>query len=363
MADSLAAILTAYNQPVELQRVPRPEMEAGALLVRVDAATLCGTDVHIWHGQYGGLSLPVIPGHETAGTIVEMNGERCDLLGAPLNEGDRIIWAYPFCGRCYFCTVAHQPTLCLSGARYGREPSNRPPYLLGGCAEHHYVPPGADIVRVPEEVPSPLAASAACALRTVMHAFERLGPLSTHETVLVQGAGPVGLYAAAVALTRGARRVLMIGAPAARLDVAREWGVHESLDLDAYPEAAARREWALGQTGGVGPDVVIECAAGEAIVEALELVRRGGRVVCIGGGGGNITLSDRMLSMKQLQVFGVLAAAGHHYYQAIEFLATHRRTFPFGRLISGTYSLERTTEALENMAAFREVKPVILPNG
>ena len=224
MADSLAAVLTAFHQPTELQRVPVPDLEPTALLVRVDAATLCGTDVHIWHGQYGSLALPVIPGHETAGTIVDKNGERRDLTGVPLNRGDRVIWAYPFCGHCFFCTVAHQPTLCQSGARYGRERSDQPPYLLGGCAEYHYVPPGCDVIRVPDEVSSPLAASAACALRTIMHGFERLGPVGSHETILVQGAGPVGLYAAAVARARGAGKVLVIGAPASRLQVATGMG-------------------------------------------------------------------------------------------------------------------------------------------
>src|SRR5207253_6286131 len=144
--------LTEFKEPTDLQRVPIPDLEPTALLVHVDAATLCGTDVHIWHGEYANLHLPVIPGHETAGTIMDMNGERTDIIGEPLRVGDRVIWAYPFCGHCYFCAVAHQPSLCQHGYRYGREPSDRPPYLLGGCAEYHYVPPGCDVIRVPQEV-------------------------------------------------------------------------------------------------------------------------------------------------------------------------------------------------------------------
>ena len=96
-------------------------------------------------------------------------------------------------------------------------------------------------MRVPETVSAPLAASAACALRTIMHGFERLGAVGSHETFLVQGAGPVGLYAAAVARARGARQVLVIGAPHERLEIARALGADDVLDLDAG--RTRRRGW------------------------------------------------------------------------------------------------------------------------
>jgi threonine dehydrogenase-like Zn-dependent dehydrogenase len=362
MAEVLAAVVTGFNQPLRVQRVPIPELEPTGMLARVEAATLCGSDVHWWHGaQPGAASPPYIPGHETAGSIVEMRGERWDLLGQPLKVGDRVLCAYRFCGHCYYCTVAKQPTLCAESIRFGRARCDRPPYLLGGCAEYHYFPPGCEIIRVPEEVSSPLAASAACALRTVMHGFERLGPLASHESVLVQGCGPVGLYALAVARDRGARQALVIGAPEGRLEVARAWGADATLNLGAYPDPAARREWALEQTGGHGPDVVIQCATGSAIPEGLEMLRRGGRYLSIGGGGRDVSVPTATLG-KHIQFISVRAAEGRHFYQALQFLAT-RREFPFDRLLSGVYTLDRVTDALQAMAEFREVKAVILPRG
>ena len=277
MADCLAAVITEHGKPLEMQRVPIPELEPTAILARVDAATLCGTDVHFWHGMGGASKPPYIPGHETAGIIEEVRGERLDILGKPLKPGDRVLFTYSFCGHCYYCTVAHQPTLCGQGVRFGRARADQPPYLRGGCAEYHYFPPGSEIIRVPDEVPSPLAASAACALRTVMHGFERLGALATHETVVVQGCGPVGLYALAVARDRGAQRVLVIGAPAGRLEVATAWGADATLNLEDVPEVEARRDWVREQTGGRGADVVVQAATGMAIPEGIGLVRPGGR--------------------------------------------------------------------------------------
>lgn len=363
MATSLAAVVTAIHEPLQVQDVPIPNVEPGGVLVRVDAATLCGTDVHVWEGVSPPPNgTPYIPGHETCGTIIEIGGRRTDLFDVPLKIGDRIIATYPFCGHCYYCTVARQAVLCPHVVAYGRVRSDQPPYLLGGCAQHHYFPPGCDVVRVPDEVPSPLAASAACALRTIMHGFEKLGRLASYETVLVQGAGPVGLYAAAVARDRGAGKVLMIGAPAQRLEVAKSFGVDASLDLDRVRDADKRKAWALDLTGGRGPDVVLQCAGSPAIVEAIDLVRRGGRVVSIGATGGTISIPGGAFTGKYIDVLGIVMAEGRHFYEAVNFLATRKGDFAFGQMITGTYKLEGVTQALQAMAEFREVKPVVVPN-
>ena len=81
MNDCRAAVITAHNQPLTIERVPIPDLEPGALLVRIEASTLCGTDVHRWHGPLGdGDTLPIITGHEPCGFIEAINGERTDIL-------------------------------------------------------------------------------------------------------------------------------------------------------------------------------------------------------------------------------------------------------------------------------------------
>jgi threonine dehydrogenase-like Zn-dependent dehydrogenase len=361
MSTVRAAVIAAPNAPLEIRSIQVPELEPTAMLARVEAATLCGTDVHRWHGGLGAVErMPFIPGHETCGIIAEMNGERFDLLGEPLRVGDRVIWAYPSCGHCYFCTVARQPTLCKQVRIWGCNPCQQYPYLLGGCAEIQYVPPRCDVIRVPDEVSAPLAASAACALRTVMHGFEKLGPVASHETVLIQGAGPVGLYAAAVAKDHGAHRVPMIGAPGTRLAVGRALGVDATLDLDAEPDAGRRREWALEQSNGRGADVVIQAATAAAVPEGLGLVRLGGRYLTIGGGGPEISMPVSTLG-RMVSYTSIIMAEGRHWLQAVQFLAS-RRSLPFEKMITGRYSLDDATQAIQAMSDFREVKPVIFPS-
>lgn len=354
-----AAVVRHLGAPPVLTEVPWPELPESAMIVKVDAATVCGTDVQIWRDGGSGARPPYIPGHETAGTIQQIRGTRRDVLGDALAIGDRVIWAYPFCGRCYYCSVASQPTLCRQALRFGRARCDQPPYLLGGCATHHYVPPESGVVKIPETVASELAASAACALRTVVHGFERLGGAAPHETCLVQGCGPVGLYAAAMARHVGFRQVLVIGAPAHRLELALRFGAHEALNVDTHNQEE-RREWALDMTAGRGADVVIQCATSQAIPEGLALVRPGGRYLSIGGGGdGPLQVGAEMLNTKMLRVIGVRSGEARHFHSALKFLESGAA--PFQEMISGRYGMEDVGMALERMSTFKEIKPVVLP--
>ena len=352
-----AALVTAFRAPVEVRDVPEPELEPTAMIAEVEAATLCGTDVHFWEGLMRAQALPYIPGHETAGRVLEVNGERRDILGRPIKPGDRVLMAYPWCRRCYYCTVANDPTLCPNAGRFGRQHVEQFPHLLGGCAELHYVPTGSDIICIPNEVSSPLAASAACALRTVMHGFEMLGPIAPHETVVIQGSGPIGLYALAVARERGAGTVHVIGAPATRLEVAKAFGADDILNIEEVRDVSDRHNWVLDRTGRRGADIVVQCAAGPAIPEGLDFTRAGGRFLSIGAGG----TPDKPYNIGTKTYIGFRAGEARHYLDALTFLAT-KKSFPFERILSREFPLSRVHEALQGMADGTEVKPVVLPN-
>ena len=357
--DSKVAVITALHEELEIWSVPIPELQPGGALVRVDAATLCGTDAHRWEGHIPSNESPFVPGHETCGTIVELRGDVRDILNVPLKPGDRVISSYAHCGHCYYCRVTRQTTLCAENTNYG---TWSPAKMMGGCAEYHVFPPGTTLVRVPDEVSSELAASAACALRTVLHGFEQLGTIATHESVLVLGAGPLGLYATALARDRGAKRVYTIGAPALRVSVATAWGADEVLDMDTAPTLAERLAWIRARTGGRGADIVFNCANSVAFVDGMNMARPGGRFVSLGHSGGPPLALDPDLLFRGVRIDTVVMEEARHFYQAIEFLATRAGAFPFEKLLSNRFPLERTTDALRGMAALLEIKPVILPH-
>jgi len=124
-----AAVLHAIGGDFLVEDVPLPsKLEPGAVLVRTEVATLCGSDIHIWKGEVAQTVLPVILGHEMVGTVAALGeGADRDSLGKPLAVGDRLIWASPSCGMCYECTVLEEPVMCpnrLFGSRQRVDPAD-----------------------------------------------------------------------------------------------------------------------------------------------------------------------------------------------------------------------------------------------
>lgn len=357
-AECRAAVVTALNKPLEILKVPIPELQPGALLVKIVASTICGTDVHRWHGPLSAKDkLPFITGHEPCGIIEQINGKRTDIKGDPIKPGDRVVWSYPSCGSCYYCTVAVQPCICIHRASWGHNCLEDFPYLLGSVSEYMYVPAECSIVKVPDEVSSASAAAAACAYRTVMHGFDRLGAITPNETVAILGAGPLGTFATAVAKDRGAKQVLTIGAPANRLAVTKKMGADHLCNLDEVQELKDRVAWVKEHTGGRGADVVIQVANNAATPEGLQMLRPGGTFVHIGAGGkANIPVESLP---EQFTFYTVRSGEPRHWLHAIDFLASRKSVFPFEEMISASYSLEQVNEAMEAMASYKVVKPVI----
>ena len=361
---SPAAVLTAYGKPIEVQELDVPELEPGAALVQVEASTMCGTDVHIAHGQLSFVSqLPVVMGHEIVGRVVALGQERTrDAVDRPLAEGDRVVWSYAWCGHCFWCTAARQPTMCANARMYGWGPATTFPHLTGGWTQYSYVMPQCKMLKVPEDMDPAVLASATCAFRTVVHGYERIGTIEPFETVVIQGSGPVGLYAVAYAAQSGAARVLCIGAPAARLEIASRWGAQQVFDVTATSREE-RKEAVLAVTDGRGADLVVECSGvGVALSEGFDLIRKGGRYLVVGQADPTpVPLRGTDFNTRQLTVAGNLSGDIPHYYRAVRFLEDNASRFDFGAMLGGHYGLGEANEALAAMEAMREIKPVILP--
>lgn len=363
---SAAAVLTEYNKPLEIQEIAVPELEPEALLVQVEASTMCGTDVHMQKGKFPGFAkLPLVMGHEIVGRVVALGRDRTrDANDVALQEGDLVVWSYSWCGHCFYCNVAKQPTLCANSRMYGWGSAAEFPHLTGGFAAYAYVMPQCKVLKVPDGVDPRVAASATCAFRTIIHGYERFGRIEPYETVVIQGSGPVGLYALAYAVQQGAAQVVCFGAPGARVDVAKRWGATHTFNVESTtPEE--RKEAIFALTGGRGPDVVVECSGVQAALsEGFDIIRKGGRYLVIGQANTQpMPLRGTDFNHRQLQVTGSLSGDMPHYYRAMRFLADFKDKFPFEDLLGGSYSLETVGVALEEMGAAREIKPVILPNG
>lgn len=363
----LAAVMTKPHEPIEVREVKVPDrLEPGAALVRIDVASICGSDVHQWEGESGvRIQHPVILGHEMMGTIVRLGeGLTHDSVGQPLAEGDRIIWSHAACGNCHYCRVIRQETLCPNRVIGMNASAEEFPYILGGFSQYCYVLPTAGKVKVPDDVKSEWASPAACALRSVVHGFERVGQIEPYETVVIQGAGPLGLYATAIANHLGARQVIVIGDPAERLAVAKQWGATETISISDVPGPRQRRSRVQELTNGLGADVVMELSgAVPAVPEGIQLTRRGGRYLVMGQlGSHEVSIRPALITLKQLSIIGTFSADIRHYWKALDFIRQTRDKYDFDAMISNSFPLKDINTAIQRMQNFEEIKPLVLPH-
>ncbi|MXZ85999.1 MAG: alcohol dehydrogenase catalytic domain-containing protein [Acidimicrobiia bacterium] len=361
---SRAVMLADYGRGPAIESLDLGPVLPGGALVRIDAATVCGTDVHISDGVFGNLArLPLVMGHEGTGTVVELGpGLERDALGQPIRTGDRVVWAHNWCGRCYFCAVAKQPTLCENTMGYGWGPHEEG-VVNGTFSEHLHVSPDSRVLRVPESVSSPLASAATCALRTVMHALDRMPRIRFSDTVVVLGAGPVGVLAAAAAMRSGADQVVLIGAPGSRLAATESWELTASINIDDT-EPDERIEAVRNMTEGRGADIVLECAGPpDAFTEGMEMVRAGGTLMVIGQAHGEtVPVATTAMKVRQLTVRTSLSADISHFHDALRFLDRHGGELGLESVVcSKVYSLDQVTDALVAMRSGAEMKPVIIP--
>jgi len=360
----LAAVMTAPRQPIDIREFPRPDLPQGAALLRTARSEVCGTDVHLWHGRLAGVPYPIIPGHVSAGTLDSVRGPLRGIDGSDLHEGDRVAFfdVHRTCGRCRACTVHRTPTRCSARRVYGITDSAAEG-LFGGWSQAVYLEPGVGIARLPDAVTFDDYIGGGCGLLTAVHIIER-ATMRPGDSVLVQGTGAVGLSAIALARLGGASTIFAIGAPASRLQLAREMGADHVYDLNAT-SAAGRLEEVRAATHGEGVDVVIEAAgSARAIEEGLTLARDGGCYVVAGhytDVGPSSINAHQQINRKHLEIRGCWGSEAGHFLRALSLLERHAADVPWRAISGRTYPLNRLNEALADAESMRITKALVDP--
>ncbi len=359
-----AAVMPAPRVPVEIREFPEPDLPPGGALLATAFSEVCGTDVHLWHGRLSGVPYPIIPGHVTTGTLDAIRGGLTDIEGRPLREGDRVAFfdVHRTCGRCLACTVHRTPTRCPSRRVYGiTDPASEG--LFGGWSEKVYLEPGVVVARLPDQVPFEAYIGGGCGLLTSVHIVER-ARLSLGDSVVVQGAGAVGLSAAALSRRSGAGQVIVIGGPASRLELARRMGADHVIGLDDT-SADERFERVLALTGGIGADVVIEAAGlARAFEEGVRLARNGGAYVIAGhytDAGDSTINAHHHINRKHLDIRGCWGSEVGHFLRALRALERYGSEVPWQDIGARTFGLDELDEALRVAEDYSVPKALVDP--
>lgn len=361
----LAAVFPAPNQPIELREFSRPQLEQGAALLQTSYSEVCGTDVHLHHGRLAGVPYPIIPGHVSVGVVAEMRGALTTVHGDPIREGDAVTFldVHGACNHCYHCLVAGQPNRCASRRVYGITMSANDG-LLGGWSQAIYMKPGVKMIHLPRGLDAETFIGGGCGLVTALHAID-LARIRLGESVAVLGVGPVGQSAVALASLSGGGEIIAVDGVDDRLDFARRMGATMivSLDLPRIERLAAIH----ARTGGRGVDVVIEASGHpDAVSEALDIVRDGGRVVVCGHytDNGPVEIHPHwQINRKHVELRGCWGSRYEHFHRAVEVAARFGTEKPWKDMVSAAYPLPDAHLALDAVAARKTVKALIAPSG
>jgi len=366
MAGVRAVVMPAPQRPLLLQSFAEPRAEPGGAVLEMLMSEVCGTDVHLHHGRLAGVPYPIIPGHVSCGRVLETGGTLRDVAGTEIRPGQAVTFfdVYKTCGACWHCLVAKSGTRCPERKVYGITTS-AVEGLLGGWAEQIELKPGVRVLPLPEGVEALDFMGGGCGLPTGLHAVER-AQIALGDTLVVQGSGPVGLNALIFASLAGAARVLVIGAPAARLAAARRLGAEDALDISELKDPDARVRWVLERTQGRGADVVVEASGSPAAVrEGLEMLRDAGRYVVVGQytDAGDVVLNPhRHINRKHVTLLGCWGFEFTHLHRALLLLARHKDRFRWRELVTREYALADAGQALADMERLAVVKAVIRPS-
>lgn len=301
-----ALLLSEYNH-LELKELPRPDPKADELLIEVAACGICGSDVHGFDGSTGRRIPPIVMGHEAAGTVIATGPDvTC------FSPGDRVTFdSTIFCGACSFCKKG-EVNLCdnrqvigVSCGEYRRD---------GAFAEYLTVP-----ARIAYLLPDELSFAEAAMLEAVSVALHgvAVSEMIGEETVLVIGAGMIGLLLLQAAHAAGCYRVYVSDIDVTRLALASELGADETFQLSG--EALTKAISAA--TGGVGVDLVLEAVGREdTIATGIDCVRKGGIVTLVGNLSPSIKLPLQKVVSRQIRLQGSCASAGE-YPEAMDLIA------------------------------------------
>jgi L-iditol 2-dehydrogenase len=331
---------------VELREVVEPIVDSESVTIKVKAAGICGTDIHILDDEFK-YSAPVIMGHEFSGEIVEI-GEKVE----EWKVRERVV-SEPHTGACRVCQLCRtgNPQICSKKRPIGSGQN-------GAFAEFIKVPSWL-LHRIPEGVSFEEAALAEPTAICVHCILEKTG-IETGDFVAILGPGPIGLLAVQVAKNAGASCVLMTGTSKdvnPRLKIAGELGVDYILNVDKEDPVSKVRQL----TNDTGADVVVEASGSPlAINQAFQMVRRGGRISALGmTKKGKVEISWNVGIMKGIQITLPFSSGYTSWEKALGLIASKK--INVASLITQRFPLKDWSEAFSLIKEGQAIKILLIP--
>ena len=357
-----AAIFTGAGQPMEIREFPITATPAGYGRSDLIASGVCGTDLHFYRGTLA-VGTPSIIGHEFVGKLTDCDPAEAEQYG--LTVGDNVIAdiAVP-CGECLLCKTGDDANCVNMGVTNGGS-IEEAPYLWGGYTEVNYTPL-SNLVKIPEGLDPTAAAVFACPGPTAMHAF-RLGTQAGLDwaqikVAVVQGAGPVGSYAAMYMKAMGVPTVYVIAknVSAEREALLRKLGVDEVYDLATDAHITEKLQ---AENGGLGVDLCYEASgAPNAFPQGMNILRNRGIYLVPGqySNAGGIEIQPQLITFKAVRIIGSSQYSMIDVKGYLAFLEKNPALVPVIRDLAACYPVSEANKAFEDALAGKNVKTVLV---
>ena len=338
----MRALVKAKAEPgIWMQDVPVPEIGPNDVLIKVRKASICGTDIHIWNWDAWSqktIKVPMVIGHEFMGEIAKLGAE---VTG--FQVGDRVSGeGHITCGHCRNCRAGKRH-LCRNTVGLG---VNRP-----GCFAEYVSLPAFNVFRVPKEIPDEIASffdPLGNAVHTAL-SFDLVG-----EDVLITGAGPIGVMAAAISRHVGARHVVVTDLNPYRLELARKLGATRAVDVRTQTLGDVMQS--LGMTEGF--DVGMEMSGNDrAFRDLLSVMNHGGRVAILGIPPNEVSIDWNQVIFKGLVLKGVYGREMFEtWYKMVAMLQSGLDVAP---VVTHRFPAARYAEAFEAMRSGQSGKVIL----
>ena len=348
------AVLTS-PKTIEIQEVPIPELGDDDILVKVEGAGVCGTDVHEWKGDPFGMC-PVILGHEGTGEVIALGKNvKCDTAGKPLKVGDKIVTSVISCGECHTCRMHPGNTnLCDAQGIFGLMPQSKENPLNGWFATHLLIrAKGATYFQVNGlDVKQRMLLEAACVCVHAVARGQSTGLINFNSKVLVLGCGPIGLLMCSVLRAAGVNHIIAIDGSEKRLDMAKRMGVKTTINFKEVPDAAARVAIVKELSDGQGADFAFQCTGAPAAAASIyDYIRRGGGLCEVGFfvNNGEYSINPHFaMCNKEITIVGSWDYTAEDYPTTMAFLRQAKEmNIPIEELITHSFPLEKLNEAMD----------------
>lgn len=364
MNKAKAAVFMGANAPFEIREFDIAPTPSGYGRSELIVSGVCGTDLHFHNGKLA-VGAPSIIGHEFIGRLVDLDEAEGAAYG--LEVGDNVIAdiAVP-CGCCPLCKSGDDAN-CIHMAVTNGGSIEDAPYLWGGYTEVNYTPL-SNLIKIPDELDPAMVGVFACPGPTAQHAFAlaaRAGvDMSTIQSAVVQGLGPVGMYAAMYLKAMGVEHVYAIsgGKQPARESLVLELGIEKVFVLAEQTAEEINREL-MALTDGLGVDLVFEASgAPSAVPQGMEILRNRGVYLIPGqySNSGGISIQPQMITFKALHIIGASQYSVSDVKDYLTFLVEHPAYHDIIRRMAGRYAIEDVNAAFADAKAGKNVKTVLV---